>query len=239
MASLFVGLLMKYTRRAKPFIFIGVPLMILGQGLQIYFVNMPGANVANEASVVTAKVLVGVGRGFYQTAIQVSIQAVVAKEDVAVVTGVFFAAMNFGASIGTSVGGAIWNGVLPDRLTQYLPEEGKAQAQAIFKSIVVAQKYAVGSPMRLAIDDAYRDTMRYIAIASTAGLAPMIFIMFMVKNVDLGKKQPGSDEVEAFERVVHEKEPTNDGGLQEKMAVNNDAVQEQRVADHEVLPGKL
>ncbi|CAK7232479.1 hypothetical protein SBRCBS47491_008285 [Sporothrix bragantina] len=204
-ASLFVGLAMKYSRRAKPFIFIGVPLMVLGQGLQIYFTSMPGGHVANEASVVTAKVLVGVGRGFYQTAVQVSIQAVVSKEDVAVVTGVFFAAMNFGASIGTSVGGAIWNGVLPGRLTRYLPAEGKAQAQAIFKSIVVAQKYAVGSPMRLAIDHAYRDTMRYIAIAATCGLAPMLLIIFFIKNVDLSKPQPGSAKQEAFERVVHDK----------------------------------
>ncbi|CAK7225844.1 hypothetical protein SEUCBS140593_006041 [Sporothrix eucalyptigena] len=225
-ASIFVGLFMKYTRRSKPFIFIGVPLMILGQGLQIYFVSMPGGYVANEASVVTAKVLVGVGRGFYQTAVQVSIQAVVSKEDVAVVTGVFFAAMNFGASIGTSVGGAIWNGVLPGRLTEYLPADGKAQAQAIFKSIVVAQKYAVGSPMRLAIDHAYRDTMRYIAIASTAGLAPMIFIIFAIKNVDLGKSQPGSAEVEAFERVVHEKHAANLEDLQTKKIAHTEPVHE-------------
>ncbi|CAK7241625.1 MAG: hypothetical protein STHCBS139747_003091 [Sporothrix thermara] len=217
-ASLAVGLLMKYTHRAKPFALFGVPLMILGQGLQIYFTSMPGARVANEASVVTAKVLVGVGRGFYQTAVQVSIQAVVAKEDVAVVTGVFFAAMNFGASIGTSVGGAIWNGVLPGRLERYLPAEGKAQAQAIFKSIVVAQKYAVGSPMRLAIDHAYRDTMRYIAIAATAGLAPMLIIVFFIKNVDLGKKQPGSAEVEAFERVVHEKNAAEPDAADKKIA---------------------
>lgn len=226
---------MKYTRRSKPFVLIGVPLMIIGQGLQIYLVSMPNGSVANEASVVTAKVLVGVGRGFYQTAVQVSIQAVVGKEDVAVVTGVFFAAMNFGASIGTSVCGAIWNGVLPGRLTEYLPESGKDQAQAIFASIVVAQTYAVGSPMRLAIDHAYRDTMRYIAIAATAGLAPMIFIMFLVKNVDLSKKQPGSDEVEAFERVAHEKDAVD---LQSK-AVNNEAVQETNAVNSESMPQKL
>lgn len=192
------------------FVLIGVPMVVLGQGLQIHFMSMPGGYVANEPSIVTAKVLVGIGRGFYQTAAQVTIQALVAKEDIAVVTGVYFASMNFGASIGTSVGGAIWNGVLPGRLTRYLPEEGKSQAQAIFKSIVVAQQYAVGSAMRLAIDHAYRDTMRYLAIAATSGLAPMLLIMFAIKSIDLGKKQPGSSEVEAFERVANEKEVVND-----------------------------
>lgn len=49
----------------------------------------------------TARVLVGLGLGFYQTAAQISIQSLVVKEDVAVVTGIYFATMNFGAAIGT------------------------------------------------------------------------------------------------------------------------------------------
>ena len=43
----------------------------------------------------------GVGRAFYQTAAQVSIQALVAKRDVPVVTGVYYASMNLGGAIGT------------------------------------------------------------------------------------------------------------------------------------------
>ena len=99
-ASVLVGVLMKYTKRSQIFVFIGVPLCVLGQGLMIYLVNMNGDH-ANEASFITAKTLVGVGRAFYQTAAQVSIQALVAKEDVPVVTGVYYAAMNFGAAVGT------------------------------------------------------------------------------------------------------------------------------------------
>jgi hypothetical protein len=98
--SVVVGLLMKYTKRTQIFVFIGVPLMVLGQGLLIYFVNMNG-ETANEASMITAKTLVGLGRAFYQTAAQVSIQALVAKEDVPVVTGVYYAAMNLGGAVGT------------------------------------------------------------------------------------------------------------------------------------------
>lgn len=97
---MFVGILMKYSKRTQIWVFIGVPLVVLGQGLQIYFVNMHGES-ANEASFITAKTLVGVGRAFYQTAAQVSIQALVAKDDVPVVTAVYYAAMNFGGSIGT------------------------------------------------------------------------------------------------------------------------------------------
>lgn len=105
---------MKYTKRTQIFVFIGVPLLVLGQGLQIYFVNMNGGS-ANEASFITAKTLAGVGRAFYQTAAQVSIQALVAKEDVPVVTGVYFAAMNFGAAIGTRL-------VLDDAFRKYVTD---------------------------------------------------------------------------------------------------------------------
>ncbi|RKL00780.1 hypothetical protein BFJ68_g12646 [Fusarium oxysporum] len=169
-ASVLVGVLMKYTKRSQIFVFIGVPLCVLGQGLMIHFVNMNGGH-ANEASFITAKTLVGVGRAFYQTAAQVSIQALVAKEDVPVVTGVYYAAMNFGGA----------------KLTTYLPEQAKPNAFKIYKSIVVAQKFAKGTPVRAAIDQAYRETQRLLAIAATCSLAPMLIVMFALKAVDLTK----------------------------------------------------
>ncbi|CAI4214135.1 unnamed protein product [Parascedosporium putredinis] len=182
-ASVLVGLLMKFTKRSHMFVLIGVPLVVLGQGLQIYFVNKNGDGPASEVCFITAKTLVGVGRAFYQTAAQVSIQAIVDREDVPVVTGVYYAAMSVGGAIGTSVGGAIWNSLLPSKLSQYLPDSTKSMAQAIYKSI------------------AYRETQQKLAIAATAGLAPMIFIMFAMKNVDLAKAQ---EEKDLAEGSVHE-----------------------------------
>lgn len=92
---------MRYTKRSQPFVLFGVPLVVLGQGLQIYLTNKDGIGPANEVSFITAKTLVGVGRAFYQTAAQVSIQGIVEKEDVPMVTSVYYAAMSFGAAIGT------------------------------------------------------------------------------------------------------------------------------------------
>ncbi|KAF9630021.1 hypothetical protein BFW01_g202 [Lasiodiplodia theobromae] len=185
-ASVLAGLAMRQTKRSQPFILLGVPLCLLGQGLQIHLVSRAHTN---EASFITAKVLVGVGRACYQTAAQVSIQAVVARADVAVVTGVFFAAMNLGAAAGTSVGGAIWNNLLPEKLEAYLPAASKGVAAKVYKSIVVAQKYQKGSVEREAIDRAYRETQRVLAIAATAALAPMVGVMWGLRNVDLGKEE--------------------------------------------------
>ena len=92
---------MRYTKRSQIFVLIGVPVVVLGQGLQIYLTNKDGVGPASEVAFITAKTLVGVGRAFYQTAAQVSIQGVVEKEDVPIVTSVYYAAMSFGAAIGT------------------------------------------------------------------------------------------------------------------------------------------
>ena len=225
---------MRYTERSQIFVLIGVPVVVLGQGLQIYLVNKDGNGPANEVSFITAKTLVGVGRAFYQTAAQVSIQAIVDKGDVPVVTAVYFAAMSFGAAIGTryvsllgmahlssqrsnkpiSVGGAIWNSLLPNKLERYLPDNIKDKAAGIYKSIVVAQKFAAGTPARAAIDRSYRETQQVLAIAATAGLAPMLLIMFALKNVNLGKEQ--TDEQSGVEnRTASENDTQGNNGEDE------------------------
>ncbi|CAO2655829.1 Nn.00g046320.m01.CDS01 [Neocucurbitaria sp. VM-36] len=197
-SSLVVALLMKFTHRAKIWILIGVPLLVLGQGLQIYFVNINGDHGASEAAFVTAKTLAGVGRGFYQTAAQVTVQAVVPREDVGIVTAVFFASMNLGGAIGTSVSGAVWRSTLPEKLSAYLPATLKDLAMSIFKSIVIAQKYSVDSEARTAIDRSYRESQKLLAIAATSALAPMLLIMWFIKSVDLRKDQIDKEQSESI-----------------------------------------
>ena len=77
--------------------------------------------------------------------------------------------------------------MLPKKLTTYLPEQAKPNAFKIYKSIVVAQKFAKGTPVRAAIDQSYRETQRLLAIAATCALAPMLIVMFALKTVDLSK----------------------------------------------------
>lgn len=96
--------------------------------------------------------------------------------------------------------GAIWRSNLLHKLTTYLPEDSKVTAQSIFQSIVVAQKFAIGTAERVAIDQAYRETQRLLAIAATCALAPMIIFMWFIKNVDLvPNKEEGENGVEEEE----------------------------------------
>lgn len=89
---------MKYTKNSQYWLLAGPPLVIIGQGLMIYLVD--GAH-GTEVTFIVSKVISGIGRALWQTAGQVSVQAVVPRQDVAVVTGLFQAANSVGGAIGT------------------------------------------------------------------------------------------------------------------------------------------
>ncbi|KAF5551825.1 major facilitator [Fusarium napiforme] len=187
-AAIFAGVVMKYTKRTRPSVFFGVPITILGQGLMIYFVSQDGGSSnSDEASFVLAKVLIGIGFVFQGTGAQIAIQDLLPHEDMPVATAVYFASMNLGGAIGASVSGSIWNEYLPKKLVRYLPDEVKPQATAIFQSFVFAQRFPKGSPIRGAIDKSYRETQQLLVITATAVLAPMLIVMFFMKNVNLEK----------------------------------------------------
>ncbi|KAL4952927.1 siderophore iron transporter mirA [Aspergillus filifer] len=211
-SSIFAAYAMKYTKRSQVWIIAGVPLCILGMGVLLYLVDMGSGKTGTEAAFITAKSLIGIGRGFYQTASQVAVQATVSRGEVGVGTGVFFAAMSVGGAVGTSVAGAIWRSTLPNKLAEYLPSGLKGQVQSIFGSIVVAQKYEVGSAARDAIDMAYRQSQRLLGIAALAALAPMLVIMFFLENVPLTEQstlverrmEGGAKELQGYEGKAHE-----------------------------------
>ncbi|KAF1815343.1 siderophore iron transporter mirA [Eremomyces bilateralis CBS 781.70] len=208
-SGIFAAYFIKFTRRSQIWVLTGVPLSVLGMGVLLYLIDMGDGKIGNEAAFVTAKSLIGIGRGFYQTASQVSVQSKVSRQEVAVVTAVFFASMSVGGAIGTSVAGAIWRNTLPKKLNQYLPAELKNQTEKIFGSIVVAQKYEVGTAARDAIDMSYRQSQRLLAIAALAALVPMLIIMFFLENVHLNE-QATLAQPELNDEVVVKKEGETD-----------------------------
>lgn len=52
----------------------------------------------------------------------------------------------------------------------------------------MAQEYEVGTPVREAIDTAYRGSQRLLGIAALASLVPMLVIMFFLENVKLDER---------------------------------------------------
>ncbi|KAM0276360.1 hypothetical protein ACHAQH_006807 [Verticillium albo-atrum] len=221
LGGLVIGIAIRFVKHTKPFVIIGCIMVALANGLPIYFTNINGARVANEAALTTGQVLLGLGRGFAQIPLQVSLQAVVPDHEIGIATALFLSASGLGANIGNSVSGAIWNTILPRRLLQHLPEEVKENSRAIFRSIVVAQRFEQGTPVREAINLSYRQTQQTLAIASLSISIPLLIIMFLVRNVDF---------------VAEEKKKTLQAEEQAAVALQAEAARDE--ADAKVASGQ-
>ncbi|KAK0439776.1 major facilitator superfamily domain-containing protein [Armillaria borealis] len=182
-ASPLCGVVLKYIRRPKWCYYLGIPLMLLGQGLLIYFVSPGRDTTAVEFCV--AKILIGIGRSFYMNAGQVAVQSLARRQDVAVAVGIILAVTSLGGAIGSAISGAIWNNTLPSRLVENLPDDYKDQASTIFSSIKVAMKYARGTDVRDAIVLSYKQVQRILAIVAFAVMIPNLVLMFFIRDVKL------------------------------------------------------
>lgn len=119
--------------------------------------------------------------------------------------------------------GAIWNHYLPDKLNKYLPAESRSQAKRIYKSMVVAMKFPVGQPTRIAIDRAYRETTRLLAISGTAVFVLALVAMLFMKEINL-KKRDAEMEAETQQITGEKKIDTGLDSVGEKVSPNKEVV---------------
>ncbi|RYP26250.1 hypothetical protein DL768_011815 [Monosporascus sp. mg162] len=181
-SSIIFGLLIRWTGRFKwTALYMGVPLTILGVGLMIHF-RQPGVNVGY---VVMCQIFIAFGGGACVIAEQVAVMAAAAHQHVAVVLAVEGLFANVGGGIGATVATAIWTGVFPKRLAEYLPAEAVDDFANIYGDIVVQLSYPVGSPTRDAINLAYAAAQRYMLISATAVLALCIPAVMLWRNIYL------------------------------------------------------
>lgn len=185
--NVFGGLLMKYTKRSKIYALIGIPMLVLGHGLLVWFMRRGDGEMASYALLVMAEVFIGFGRGMYQCALQVTIQAIAGIEGIAMSTAFFLAFQSIGSLIGSAISGGIWNTVVLSKLNLYLPEDDKDLAKKIYKSITVAMSYEKGSDIRGGINRAYAETIQIIGWTGLGIIAPMLILMFFIKEVKLSE----------------------------------------------------
>ncbi|BAO39307.1 Siderophore iron transporter mirA [Kluyveromyces marxianus] len=186
-ASILTGLAMKYTKLSKIYVLGGVPLVVLGHGLLVYFMNRNGV-MESTIRLNVMEIFIGFGRGMYQSATQVLIQAIAGVEGIAMSTAFFLAFQSIGSLIGSAIAGGIWNSIILRKLDKYLPPKEKKNAKKIFKSIKVAMSYKKHTPTRDAISRAYRETLQIIGYTGLGIIAPMLILMFFVREVKLTDK---------------------------------------------------
>jgi MFS family permease len=177
-----IAAIISYTGNFKWTAYSGVPVMLLGTAL-----ILPMRTSDNVGLIAMTQVLVGLGAGIFATCTSISIMVPVTHEEFAAVNALSGLFGGFGASIGSAIGGAIWNNVAPGELLRRLPEGSKDQAATIFADIVTQMTLPIGSPERDAIVGTYKHTMKLMTIAGVA-LMPLCFVcIYAWKNVNIKK----------------------------------------------------
>lgn len=186
--SLITGSVISYTGRYKPIaLYFGVPLTVLGMGLLIYF-RQPDQNIGY---IVMCMIFLSFAEGVLVICDEIAIMAAAAEQQYfAVSLAVLGLFGNIGSAIGLTISAAIWQGILPKKLAEYLPAVDQENLLLIYESLPTQLAFPVGSPERLAIQHAYGDAQRGLLIAGTAVWAIGILAVLMLRDIKvIGIKQ--------------------------------------------------
>jgi MFS family permease len=178
--SLLVGVAVRWSGRFKWLaVYFGVPVTILGVGLMAHF-RQPDVNVGY---IIMCQIFIAVAGGTLVICEQMAAMAATTHQYIAVVLAVEGMFANVGGAIGSTVAGAIWNGVFPQRLAEYLPAESQGDLVSIYGSLPTQLSYPVGSPTRIAIQHAYGEAQKIMIIASTVLQAISLVAVIMWRDI--------------------------------------------------------
>jgi MFS family permease len=213
-SNLLVGLAIKYTYRYRVYSLIGVPIYVTGLLLTTFF-----RGPSNPLSyVLLSQIVTGVGGGMFHVPVQLGIQAVANHQEVGIATAMFLTFTSLGGSVGSAIAGAIWTGLLPEKLEEYLPDMSAEERMRIYDDFKFAMSFPRGSVEREGIVSAYVDVMKRLTRTATLAALPMMVFVLAMKEVPLERQRSRSisnhesagiddddeeDEIESPQRFSH------------------------------------
>ncbi|RSL93972.1 hypothetical protein CEP52_012944 [Fusarium oligoseptatum] len=179
---IFTGWLIRHTGRYKPVcLYFGVPMSIFGVGLMIHF-RQPGIEIGY---IVMCQIFISFAGGVVMIAAGVAAVATASHQHIAVVIAIQAMFSEVGGAIGLSIAAAIWQGVFPKKLAEYLPAEELSHLFDIYAAVEAQLAYPEGTPAREAVQHAYGDAQKMILIASTAVWAIGLVATLVWKDINV------------------------------------------------------
>lgn len=131
------------------------------------------------------QVLVGFAVGLLTNMAQLALMASVRQENVAVALAIYGLFGSMGSSTGYAIAGGMWTNILPYKMMEFLPEDSKADAWAIYGDITKQLADPIGTPIRDAIILAYGDVARKMVIVSAALIPLLIVSVCAWRNINV------------------------------------------------------
>ncbi|PSN59751.1 putative siderophore-dependent iron transporter [Corynespora cassiicola Philippines] len=179
-----VGYLIRRTGRFKWLFYVTVPIYTFGLGLMIYF-RRPNQSIGY---IIMCEIFISIGGSVFILLVQLAVLAAVDHQHIAAVLALLYVSGSIGGAIGSTISGTIWTNTFLKELMRNLPESAQADALTIYASLPAQLAYPVGSPERLAIQEAYGYGQARM-LAAGVGIFGLSFIwMFLIRNHDVSKK---------------------------------------------------
>ncbi|CAH0048198.1 unnamed protein product [Clonostachys solani] len=157
------GALIHHSGRFKPIcLYVAIPLSIFGLGLMIHFRNR-----GDIGYIIMCQIFISIAAGIVIITDEIAVLAAASHQHVAVCLAVVGMFGNVGGAIGLTVASAIWQHVMPEKLMSYLPVEDLENLPMIYADLTTQLSYPVGSPTRIAIQNAYADTQTVLLSTGT------------------------------------------------------------------------
>lgn len=182
--SFIMGIIIRYNGRLKwQALYFGAPITVLAVGLMIKF-RQPDSNLGY---IIMCQIFIAFGGGTLVICEQMTVMAVSSRQHIPALLAMEGMISSIGGSIGSTIATAIWTGVFPMKLAEFLPPEAQPDLASIYGDITVQSSYPRGTPTRDAIDHAYGDTQRLMLIASVCIYSLSIFSIMAWKDVNVKK----------------------------------------------------
>ncbi|KAL4922073.1 major facilitator superfamily-domain-containing protein [Aspergillus aurantiobrunneus] len=180
---LIVGYIIRRTGRFKWLLYISVPLYIFAQGLMIYF-RRPNQSVGY---LVMCQIFISIGGSIFIIVQQLAILAAVDHQHVATVLAILNVVGTVGDAMGSTISGGIWTNTFKKALRRDLPASEAPKIDTIYEDLSTQTGYAVGSPARLAIQNAYGYAQTRMLAAGTGIMVLAFLWTMMIRNINVGK----------------------------------------------------
>lgn len=179
-----------WVRQTKHFkyaaLFFGLPLMMLGSGLMIHF---RGAD-QGIGYIVMCQIFIAFSGGTLVISEDMAVMSAADRDGVPMLLSILGLFSSVGGAFGYAVTGAIYDNVWVKAAERHLPEEYKANATTLWMGSYTLQKqYAVGTPVRDAINQSWSDYEKQVAICGTVVLILAIPAIAVWKNYNVDRKQ--------------------------------------------------
>ncbi|KAL4786770.1 siderophore iron transporter mirC [Aspergillus varians] len=188
-AAFGVSILIKYTRRYRLYVTIGCVVYMTGLLLMLLY-RKEGSS---PLQILGTQVIVGMGGGLLNVPVQLGVQASASHQEVAAATAMFLTSMEMGGAVGAAISGAVWTHNIPRKLSLYLPDEYKSEAGEIFGKLTKALSYEMGTPVRVAINRSYQETMNKLLVLALLATLPLIPLSLLMSNYKLDKMSEPAD----------------------------------------------